>query len=98
MGRLKTQFTNTFIRDAKRLRKKHIDDTPLAEVIDLLVENTPETLEELRRRHRMHTLSGSWAGSNECHVCNVGDWLLIWRVSGNIAFIQRTGTHDELFR
>lgn len=59
MGRLKTQFTNTFIRDAKRLRKKYIDDTPLAEVIDLIVENTPETLEELRRRHRMHTLSGS---------------------------------------
>lgn len=98
MGRLKTQFTNTFIRDAKRLRKKYIDDMPLAEVIDLIVENTPETLEELRRRHCMHTLSGSWAGSNECHVCNVGDWLLIWRVSGNIAFIQRTGTHDELFR
>jgi toxin-antitoxin system, toxin component, relE family len=48
MGRLKTQFTNTFIRDAKRLREKHIDDTPLAEVIDLIVENTPETLEELR--------------------------------------------------
>ena len=67
-------------------------------MIDLIVENTPETLEELRRRHCMHTLSGSWAGSNERHVCNVGDWLLIWRVSGNIAFIQRTGTHDELFR
>ena len=59
MGRLKTQFTNTFIRDAKRLRKKHIDDTPLAEVIDLIVEKTPETLEELHRRRRMHTLSGS---------------------------------------
>lgn len=98
MGRLKTQFTNTFIRDARRLRKKHIDDTPLAEVIDLIVENTPKTLEELRRRRHMHTLSGSWAGSNECHVCNAGNWLLIWRVSGNIAFIQRTGTHDELFR
>ena len=98
MGRLEAQYSPAFVRDAKRLRKKHVDDTALAGVIDLIVRNTPEALERLRRRHRMHTLAGNWAGSNECHVCNVGDWLLIWRVSGNIAFIQRTGTHDELFR
>ena len=46
----------------------------------------------------MHTLRGEWAGSSECHVCNAGDWLLIWRTFGNVALMQRTGTHDELFR
>lgn len=98
MARLSAQFTPSFKRDLKRLDKKHIDDAPLEEVIDLIIENTPESLETLRRRHRMHTLSGSWGGSSECHVCNAGDWLLIWRVSGDIALLQRTGTHDELFR
>ena len=69
-----------------------------AVVIDLIVENTPEALEELRRRHRMHTLKGAWRGSNECHVASAGDWLLVWRVHGGVAFLQRTGTHDEIFR
>ena len=75
-----------------------IDEGELAAVIDLIVENTPEALEELRRRHRMHTLQGAWRGSSECHVANAGDWLLVWRVRGDVAFLQRTGTHDEIFR
>ena len=45
----------------------------------------------------MHTLKGAWRGSNECHVANAGDWLLVWRVHGGVAFLQRTGTHDEIF-
>ncbi len=98
MGRLQARFSPTFQRDLKRLDKRHVDDAPLAEAIDLIIENTPEALEELRRRHRMHTLSGNWRGSNECHVCNAGDWLLVWCVSGDIAVMQRTGTHDEIFR
>lgn len=98
MARLKAQFTPTFKRDLKRLDKRHVDDKPLAEVIDLIIENSPASLEELRRRHRMHALSGAWLGSSECHICNAGDWLLIWRVSQGIALLQRTGTHDEIFR
>lgn len=98
MGRLNVQFSPTFQRDLKRLDKKNIDDAPLAEVIDLIIENSSESLSELRRRHRMHTLAGSWHGSIECHVCNAGDWLLIWRVFGETALLQRTGTHDELFK
>lgn len=98
MGKLKAQFTPSFKRDLKRLDKKHIDDTPLMIVIDLIIENTPEALDELRRKHNMHTLTGNWTGSNECHVCNAGDWLLIWRTGENIALMQRTGSHDELFR
>ena len=46
----------------------------------------------------MHRLAGQWAGSNECHVCNAGDWLLVWAVRDNLAVFQRTGTHREIFR
>ncbi|WP_090847412.1 type II toxin-antitoxin system RelE/ParE family toxin [Parafannyhessea umbonata] len=98
MGRLKAQFSPAFARDVKRLRKKHVDDGPLAEVIDLIIENTPEALDELRRRHRMHDLVGKWSGSSECHVANAGDWLLIWTSNDEIALMERTGSHDELFR
>lgn len=98
MGRLNAQFSPTFKRDLKRLDRKHVDDAPLAEVIDLIIENSAESLSELRRRHRMHSLSGAWLGSSECHICNAGDWLLVWRTYGDIALMQRTGSHDEIFR
>lgn len=80
MGRLEAQHSPAFVRDAKRLRKKHVDDTALAGVIDLIVRNTPEALERLRRRHRMHTLAGNWTGSNERHIANTG--ILVTHLSG----------------
>lgn len=98
MTRLKAQFAPSFRRDLKKLDKKHVDDAPLREVIGLIIENTPESLKKLHRRHNMHALTGGWSGSNECHVCNIGDWLLIWRTFDDIALLQRTGTHDDLFR
>lgn len=97
MGRLNIQFSPAFTRDVKKLRRKHVDDAPLAQVMDLIAENTPESLDELHRHHDMHFLGGEWAGNHECHVCNAGDWLLIWRTFDDIALMQRTGTHDELF-
>lgn len=95
---LTAKYGPQFVRDVKRLAKKHVDRAPLDEVIDLILEDTPESKQELIRRHRMHELKGVWLGSNECHIANFGDWLLIWRTGNGLAFFQRTGSHDELFR
>ncbi len=95
---LNSKFAPLFLRDVKKLKKKHVDTQPLRTVISLILQNTMESREELIRRHNMHTLSGVWSGSNECHVCNAGDWLLVWMESDGIAYFQRTGTHEEIFR
>ena len=68
------------------------------QVIDLVLQNTPESMDILKRRHNMHRLSGNWTGRNECHVANSGDWLVIWSSNEEVAFFERTGSHDELFR
>ena len=98
MARLRPDFAPKFHRDYKRLVKRGIDTAPLHEVVSLILENTLAAREELVRRHNMRRLSGAWAGSNECHVCNVGDWLLVWAVRDELAIFQRTGTHREIFR
>jgi hypothetical protein len=46
----------------------------------------------------MHTRTGKWTGSNECHIANAADWLVIWKTGNGLAAFQRTGSHDELFR
>ena len=98
MGRLTADFSSAFKRDVKKKAKRRgWDLEQLEHVIDLVVENSPESMEELRRRHNMHTLSGTRKGRNECHVANAGDWLVIWSANSRVAFFERTGSHDELF-
>lgn len=65
--------------------------------MQLVLDDTPESRDELARRHGMHRLKGEWAGREECPVANAGDWLLIWLVVGDEAYFERTGTHEELF-
>lgn len=99
MSRLTADFSAAFSRDLKKkASKRGWDLKQLEAVVNLVLENTPESLEELRRRHNMHTLSGKWAGRSECHVANAGDWLVIWSSNDKVAFFERTGSHDELFR
>lgn len=94
---LEPEYTPSFNRDTKRLRKNHVNLEPLKDVVRLILKNTPEALAELARRHNMHTLKGEWRGSSECHVANVGDWLLAWATTEELVIFQRTGSHDEIF-
>ena len=88
---LVARYTSGFDRDVKALKKKHYDIALLGEVIDLVLEDTAASKETLRRRHNMHSLKGAWSGSNECHVANAGDWLVIWKTGNGLAVFQRTG-------
>lgn len=98
-ARLEAKFAPAFSRDLKKkARKRERNLAELEAVIALILENSAESIEILKHRHNMHRLSGRWEGSNECHVANAGDWLLIWCVNCNIVYFQRTGSHDELFR
>ncbi|WP_083443875.1 type II toxin-antitoxin system YafQ family toxin [Olsenella sp. oral taxon 807] len=98
IGRLKAKYAPAFSRDLKKAARRNWSLTDLEAVIGLVLDNTVESMNILRQRHNMHRLSGKWGGSNECHVANAGDWLIIWRTNADVAYFQRTGSHDELFR
>ena len=95
---MRVAYTAKFQRDVKRLEKKRYDLGPLEALIDLVAQNTPEALEELRRRHNMPDPKVEWSGSRECHVANAGNWLVIRRDEDTFVTFQRTGSHDKLFR
>lgn len=95
---LQPRFTSQYIRDAKRCQRKHYDMSLLREVIELIVDNSAESRLELLRRHNMHDLHGVWKGAKECHVANIGDWLLVWQVEGDCVVFLRTGSHDQIFK
>ncbi len=82
---LEAKFTSRFERDVKSLVRRHYDLGPLREVVDLVLEDTEESKLILKQRHNMHRLAGAWSGSNECHVANAGDWLVIWMTGNELA-------------
>lgn len=86
MSTLTAEFSAAFSRDLKKKARRRNWN------------NTPESIDILKRRHNMNRLGGSWSGRNECHVANSGDWLVIWSSNDEVAFFERTGSHDELFR
>lgn len=83
--------TSQFKKDFKRIKKRGKDLSQLKEVV-ITISNS-EALEE---RHRDHALSGNWSGSRDCHI--EPDWILIYRVDGEYLFLERTGSHSNLFR
>ena len=83
--------TSQFKRDVKRLRKRGKDLDKLSQVIRVLAQDG--TLEE---RHKDHALSGEWSGSRDCHI--EPDWILIYRPEPDAVYLERSGSHSDLFK
>jgi len=62
----------------------------LREMILLLAEGQP-----LPPRCKDHSLGGEWMHFRDCHI--EPDWLLIYKIEGNVLHLVRTGTHSDLF-
>lgn len=80
----------SFKRDMKRISRGRFDLPKLDVVVKKLAKH-----ERLEAKYSDHLLTGNWRGHRECHLAP--DWLLIYRVEGNILKLIRTGSHSELF-
>ena len=84
-------YTTQFKRDYKRIKKQHKDLEKLKTVINLLVSG-----QNLSSKYRDHHLSGRWIGHRDCHI--EPDWILIYRLTSDSIFLERTGSHSDLFK
>lgn len=90
MSEREVLYRPAFLRDVKRLKRKHYDMQALQEAVRAAAERQTQWL----RQHRDHQLTGSLAGYRELHIA--ADWLLLYTLAdGNLTFV-RTGSHDEL--
>ena len=83
--------TTQFKKDLKRLKKRGKNIEKLKAVVGSLVRNEP-----LEEKYRDHALSNNWAGSRDCHI--EPDWVLIYRAEEKTLFLERTGSHSDLFK
>lgn len=84
-------YTTQFKKDYKRIKKQNRDISKLRAVIEKLVEG-----QSLEPRFRDHQLYGNWEGHRNCHI--EPDWILIYRVTADDLYLERTGSHSELFK
>lgn len=82
--------TSRFLKDLKLAKKRGQDIDELEDIIDLL-----QFQKVLPVRNRDHALSGNWKHHRECHI--VPDWLLIYRTDDEFLYLERTGSHADLF-
>lgn len=83
--------TSQFKKDFKGIKSRGKDLEKLKSVVKVILAGEP-----MEERHHDHPLSGKWTGSRDCHV--EPDWVLIYRIDGDCLYLERTGSHSDLFR
>ncbi len=84
-------YSSQFKKDFKKVQNQGKNTTQLEIVIEKLLNN-----ESLEPKYRNHKLAGKWKNFNDCHI--EPDWVLIYKRTKEALFLERTGTHSELFK
>ena len=87
---LTPHYSGQFRRDVKRMQKRGKDMDKLKDLLTLLIEGGP-----LPAAYLDHPLKGGWHSFRDVHI--EPDWLLIYKVSGDVVRFERTGRHTDLF-
>ena len=88
---LKINSSGRFKKDLKICEKRGYDLQLLEAVIDIL--RIPD---KLPIQNKDHFLKGDYLGHRECHIAS--DWLLIYEIYEEELYLERTGSHSDLFR
>ena len=83
-------YSGRFKKDYKKCVKRGLNMNLLKSVISTLA--IPAALPI---KNQCHDLKGNYKGRRKCHI--TPDWLLIYEVDGNDLYLDRTGTHSDLF-
>jgi len=88
---LRLIYSSQFKKDFKKLKSHEKTFSQLELVIEKLLNH--ETLES---KYRDHKLTGKWKNFRDCHI--EPDWILIYQLTDDALYLERTGSHSDLFR
>ena len=83
-------YSGQFLRDVKQTQKRGKDMEKLKTLLGLLIDGQP-----LPAVYLDHPLKGEWRGFRDAHI--EPDWLLIYKLAGDVVRFERTGRHTDLF-
>lgn len=84
-------YSSQFKKDYKKVKSQGKPISQIEIVIQKLMNH-----EILEPKYRDHKLSGRWKNFRDCHI--EPDWILIYRLTDDELFLERTGSHSDLFK
>lgn len=90
---LKVRVSKKYPQDLDVLRESGRDLAKLDALVALLREGAP-----LAPRYFDHALVGELRHFRDAHVDEPDDWVLVYRITGGVLLLYRTGEHERVFR
>ncbi|MHB8930289.1 MAG: type II toxin-antitoxin system YafQ family toxin [Melioribacteraceae bacterium] len=84
-------YSSQFKKDFKKIQSQGKNISQLKIVIETLLKK-----QLLETKFMDHKLVGKWKNHRDCHI--EPDWLLIYRLTEDALYLERTGSHAELFK
>lgn len=84
------EYSGQFKRDVKQAQRRGKDMDKLKTLLGLLIAGV-----ESCRDATKTILKGDWRGFRDAHI--EPDWLLLYKINGNVVRFERTGRHADLF-
>lgn len=96
---IKTVATNRYEKELKLMIKREKDLNKLDYLLEILEANINKGIEHhllLPEKYCLHKLIGKYKGYWECHI--EPDWLLVYYLDDEVLRLERTGTHNDIFK
>jgi len=96
---IKTVATNRYEKELKLMIKRGKDLNKLDQLLEVLEANIDKKIEHhllLPEKYCLHKLIGKYKGYWECHI--EPDWLLVYYLDDEVLRLERTGTHNDIFK
>ena len=96
---IKTVATNRYEKKLKLMIKRGKDLNKLDYLLEILEANINKGIEHhllLPEKYCLHKLIGKYKGYWECHI--EPDWLLVYYLDDEVLRLERTGTHNDIFK
>ena len=86
----KPDYSTQFKRDFKKAEFRGKEMAKLDKALALLLAEA-----DLPSSYKDHPLKGMWKHYRELHLED--DWLLVYKIVGDVVVFARTGTHSDIF-
>jgi mRNA interferase YafQ len=91
--------TNLYKKELKLMLKRGRNGQKMFDIITMILDNANQGVEHhllLPEKYCLHKLIGKYKGYWECHI--EPDWLLVYYLDDEVLRLERTGTHNDIFK
>ena len=91
--------TNLYKKELKLMLKRGRNGQKMFDIVTMILDNANQGVEHhllLPEKYCLHKLIGKYKGYWECHI--EPDWLLVYYLDNEVLRLERTGTHNDIFK